>query len=324
MTDTTNVDPAAGAQGAAGSGAAGGTGTPPAQGTPAADTQTPPAGQTPPPANTEQPKADAQTPPVDVKDPATPDPKAADAAAFKIPDEYKDKPWASKVKTLDDLWKQLDNTQTLVGKKTIVPDLTKATDAEREEYFAQTRPKDVAEYVFADTAQGPVDPAIKTAMGDILMKNGVSAFQANNIIKGYQEAENALLTQQFSPDGMKSALETAFGADWEKVTGHTRRMINGLMSPDDQKALDHLPNTYLATIYRTLGNVVKAYGVKETDAHVLMDKGGPAPANIDSVRQGLRDQLSKMSMQPHTAEQKAALTAKLAETYKTDPRIQQG
>lgn len=258
---------------------------------------------------------------------AAPAPKAGEppvtppAGDFKIPEEFKDKPWATKVKTQEDLWKQLSNAQELIGKKSIVPDLSKATPEEREAYYAQTRPKSAEEYVFTDSKIVPVTPEIQTAVRDIFMKNGVSATAGNEIIKQYQALGEAQSAQMFSPDGFKTSMETAFGKDWEKVTGHTRNTLTGLMTKEDGAMLDKLPNSYLSLIYRTLGNVVKAYGITEKNAAHLAERGGIAPTDVESVRQGIRNDLSALGGKPHTAEQHQALVDKLNATYQNDPRL---
>lgn len=294
---------------------------------PAPDTAPNPA-PTPSPAPSPAPAAPTPTPTPAAPTPKTgepeptpaPTPKPADAATFTIPDEFKDKPWASKVKSQDDLWKQLANTQELIGKKTVIPDLTKATPEEKEAFYAQLRPKSGEEYTF--TPDVPIDPDMKTGVVDLLMKNGVSAVQGNEIIKGYQTIEAAKVAEMFHPDGFKKTMETAFGAEWEKVTGHTRNTIKGMMNADDQKMMDALPNPYLALIYRTLGNVVKAYGIKETDSAHLGPGGGPAPTDVAGQRQAIRDQIGSLQGRPHTEQEVMALRTKLADTYKNDPRLQ--
>ena len=235
---------------------------------------------------------------------------------FKLPEAYKDKPWASKIHSQEDLFKQIDNLQALVGKKTVVPDLEKASDKEREEYFAHTRPASAEAYEFPDTDYGPIDDDMKKGVADLMFKNGISAYQANNLIKGYQEQERALLAKQFSPDGMKQALKTAFGDDWENVTGQTRRSLSNFMSKEDNAMLDNIPNVYLGLIYRTMGNVVKAYGIKETDGAHFAQSGGHATTDIGSQRQAIRDQITALSQRPHTAAEKQELINKLNETYR--------
>lgn len=197
----------------------------------------------------------------------------------------------------------------------IVPDLTKATETEREEYFAQTRPASVDAYEFG----AEIDPNMKKGIGESLMKNGVSAFQANNIIKDYQAGEQALLAEQYSPDGMKAAMEASFGKDWEKVTGTARNVMvsNGLLSADDNKMLDNLPNPYIALVYRAIGNVVQKYGIKESAAHVDAPGAGHTPPDIATVRTALRNEIGALRYKPHTAGDKQVLIDKLNATYET-------
>ncbi len=253
------------------------------------------------------------------------------APEFKVPDEYKDKPWASKVKTEADLWKQLENTQALVGKKTVIPDLAKADEKTREEFYAQLRPKSADEYQFS--AEVAIDPNMKTGVAELLMKNGISATQGNEIIKGYQEIEQKELALQFDPEGMKKSLEAAFGKDWEAITGGTRQALKGIMSEEDNKQLEAIPNVYLGLIYRTLGNTQKAvqnmmkkYGVKETSLAHFAEGGATAPGDINQVRSGIRAQIAALGGRVHTEAQVMELRNKLAATYtaETDPRMKVG
>lgn len=279
---------------------------------PASPPATPPANPTPP----SPPPADEGAP----KPPASP-PADADTAkpAFKLPDEYKDKPWAAKIKSESDLYKQLDHLNTAVGKKVVVPDLETATDAEREDYFKLTRPeKGIEAYNFGDKA---IDPIVKETMGKTLLDNGVPAYVANKLISDYQAAEGKILAEAFNPDGMKQAMETTFGGDWEKITGHTKNMLTGLMSAEDNTLIDNLPNTYIGLVYRTLGEVVKAYGINETFAHINAPKTPPSAPNVEATRASLRGELGKLSSRPHTAEEKKAIINQINATYQNDPRI---
>ena len=239
-----------------------------------------------------------------------------------MPDEYKDKPWAAKIKSLDDLYKQVDTLDALKGKKTIAPDLATATPEEREQFYAQLRPKDASEYQFPDTGI-PMPPEYKTAVTDMFMKNGISATQANEIIKSYQEMGNAATAKMFDPAEFETTLKTAFGDDWKGVTANVRNTIKGMMTPEDQKMLDNIPNAYLATIYRTLGNVVQKFGVKETDTAHFNGPGNAQPSDINAVRADLRAQIASLPGRPHTAAELQGLRQKLAATYETDPRLQQ-
>jgi len=180
---------------------------------------------------------------------------------FNIPEAYKDKPWASKVKSEDDLWKQLENTQALIGKKTVLPDFEKATPAEIEEYYKQLRPQDKSAYAFDD--ETPAE--LKEAYSDMLYKNGISAHQGNEIIKQFREMEKAKLNEMFSPDGFTGELEKSFGKNYKEQAGQAANLMKQHLNKDDVAMLDKLPNQFLAMLYRYTDNVRKAYGVSETD-----------------------------------------------------------
>lgn len=289
--------------------------------------QQPPAGATPPATGEQQPPANGQQPPAGQTPPADgakpPEGQQPPATDFKIPDAYKDKPWASKVKSMDDVFKQLDNLDSLAGKKTIIPDLKTATPEQREAFYAQLRGKDASEYVIPDNPAFPTDPSTKTAVTEMFMKNGISPVQANEIVKSYQELGARQLAHQFDPDGMKTALTQAFGNDWEQVTRQTRNTIKGMMTADDQAILDKMPNNYLAPVYRTLGNIIKKFGVKETDsAHFAGTGNAGGGGDIVAQRAQIRTELNSLAGQPHTIDQANTLRQKLADTYKNDPRIQ--
>jgi hypothetical protein len=266
----------------------------------------------------------AATAPTEGETPATTTP-TPEPVEYKLPDEWKDKPWASKIKSEADLYKQLDNLNTAVGKKIVVPDLATATDTEREEYFKLTRPANGVEaYQFGDT----VDPALKAGMGDSLLKNGVPEYVANNIIKDYQAYESQVLAEQYNPETIKETMTAAFGDKWESITGATKNALTKIMGPEDNQLMDNLPNTYISLIYKTFGNVLKAvetvraeYGIKESAAHILAGTAPAQPTDINAIRANATAELAKLMTRPHTQAERQKWIDIRNETYKNDPRI---
>lgn len=254
-------------------------------------------------------------------------PDGQQQTSFKIPDEYKDKPWAAKVTSEAELWKQLANTQELIGKKSIVPDLKTASPEDKEAFYKQMRPADVSEYQFA----GEPVPALKEGLAKAMMENGISATQANPVIAKYQELGAAEQEKLFDPEGFKTTMKDAFGDNWEQTTGAAYNNLKAMMSPQDQAMMQALPNPYVAMIYRTLGsvdkatqNMMKRYGVKETNlAHFSEPGQNTGGGDLEGMRATLRGQLAKMTSGFHTAEQKADLVKQLSDTYNNDPRAVQ-
>lgn len=236
-------------------------------------------------------------------------PPVAQAAPYAVPEAYKDKPWAAKIKTEEDVWKQIDTLDALKGKKSIAPDFSKATPAEIEEYLSQTRPADVKAYEFGKD----VDPALNAVLGESMLKYGISAYQANGVIKAFQEAEKA----QFTPEGMAEMMKGSFGDDWKKVGGTARNLTQANLSAEDKAALDKLPNQDLALVYRLVNNLTKAYGIEEKGgAHTGGGTGAPAPVDLDAKAKEIRTQLDGLSRKPHTVEERDKLVNELDAIYK--------
>lgn len=259
--------------------------------------------------------------------PTAPDGQPPLPSSFKIPDEYKDKPWAAKVTSEAELWKQLANTQELIGKKSIVPDLKTATPEQKEEFYKQMRPADPSAYKFTGDM---ASPDTKAAVGKMFMDNGISEVQGNAIIEQYTAMGEAAQAQMYDPEQFKETMKAQFGDDWEKVTGTSYNNLKAMMSDQDQKLMEHMPNAYAGLIYRTLGNTDKAvqtmmqrYGVKETSlAHFAGSPASAGGGDINAARADLRGQMGRLAAGPHTADQMQDLRTKLAKTYENDPRIQ--
>lgn len=241
----------------------------------------------------------------------SPTPAAGEPQPYKIPDAYKDKPWAAKIKSEEDLYKQIDTLDALKGKKTVVPDFTKATPSELEQYYAQTRPENKDAYQFADGT----DDAIKTGLSETLFKNGITAHQANAVIKDYQAMEAESMKGMFSAEGMYAELEKAFGAEWKETGGATAKILKANLSAEDAAMMDKLPNPFLGLVYRMANNLIKGYGITESGAHTGASAGAQQPGDINKVRESLRTEIAALSIKPHTAEDKQQLVDKLNATY---------
>lgn len=241
---------------------------------------------------------------------------------FKLPDAYKDKPWASKIKTQDDLYKQLDETQTLIGKKVLPQmDLSKALPEDLQKFNEAYRPADVAAYGLKD--YGLADDHV---VGNILHEAGVPIHQGRAIIEKYQAAEKASLVEATSEAGFKAIMSAKFGEAYDPVVAQTVALHKKHLSPDTQKLFDGLPNNVLGGVYELTENMRKAhsdeiaalkkeYGVVETGAQGEDNKGGIPLQNVEEQRADLRKQIAELDKRPHSTADKKVLTDKLHATY---------
>lgn len=282
----------------------------PAAPAPVADTA---ASGTPAPSAPSAPAAPPSTPNADPAAPAAPPAPGTDPAApqapteYKIPEAFKDKPWASKIKSDEDLWKALDGAQTLIGKKHAPIDPTKATPQQLEEYKAAHRPADIAEYKFNDD----VPEEERQAIGKMLYDEGIPAWQANKIIENYTAMEAAQVAKLYDKDEYMAVMKESFGDEHLKTVGRVQRALDKLLSPEDKSALEHTPNVYLATIYRAVNTILEKYGVEDTGAGGGTPPGQQEPTDVAAESSAILKQIQALEANPHhSAEEKQALINK--------------
>ena len=235
---------------------------------------------------------------------------------FVIPEAYKDKPWASKVKSADDLWKQLDNTQNLVGRKQVALDFENATPQEIETYLASTRPESTDAYVFK-TSEDYVETGVEGEFAKMLHGAGISAYQGNKLIQQYQALESAQREQMFDADKFLESMEKSFGNGYEAKVNQTRELIEANLNDNQKARLENVPNQYLTLIYELASNINKAYGASETGKAGASAPGFVASQPVEEVRKDLRQQISALTTRPHDSSEKQKLVDALAATYKT-------
>lgn len=236
---------------------------------------------------------------------------------FKIPDAYKDKSWASKITSEEDLYKQLDTLDSLKGKKYLAPDPATATEQEIEAYKAATRPQDISVYQFEEGTPAPT----KEKYGSILHKHGITAFQGNEIIKDVVAIDKEIEQQMYDPDVMKAELKKSFGDEWEKESGETAKIAASyLKDPKDRELFQKIPNPLVGLFYRMANGIIKSYGATENP-----DNGGGnvrTVENVDAEISRVRNQILDLKKRPHEQAEKDKLQGELDGYYRT--KAQQG
>lgn len=251
------------------------------------------------------------TPAPDNNQPATPTP-SPEPPEFTIPDAYKDKAWASKVKTQDDLWKQLENTQALIGKKVVVPDWEKADPKEIDEYIGNLRPKDKAAYQFTDD----VPEAERGVYADMLHEIGIPAYQANKLVPKFMEYFKTQAAKEYDYDGFLAKAEEKFGAGYKEKIVKARVAVKEALPKELTEKVDSLPNEAHVAFYEAMNTILDKYGAKETGAGGEGGEGEGSAVDKTEARKAIRAEIAALEKRPHTIEEKMALNNKLAETYK--------
>lgn len=271
------------------------------------------------PAATSQPAGDAAP-----AAPSTPSAATTEPAPFQVPEAYKDKPWVSKVKTLDDAFKQIDNLDTLVGKKHRFPDHQTATPQELDEYYNSLRPAEKTAYKMPET----FDAAHAGDVGDMLHLAGLSEHQASKLLPAYEAFEKKRMEEATSADGFKDVMTKNFGEKYDALVVSAQNAFKELLTPEQRQTLDVIPNAFLAPVYAIvqkyeakLEAIKKEYGVKENgDAH--MNAGGAPPAGQNWSEQvaAKRKEIAALETRMHTADEKQRLTDDLYKLYVNKPK----
>lgn len=218
---------------------------------------------------------------------------------FAVPDAYKDRGWAEKIKTPDDLWKTLDNTQSLLGKRPAGIPTNDAPDEEWQKFYQAARPEKADDYSLGDIEGMPegVDLAPYKAQAQNLMYEvGLTKKQADTMWKQYVGAEmGAVKTASDALDKKyDETLNSLFGdkrADAEKTAQEAikqylpedmRGSIGALAGhPEAMGAVIKLANEMNAA----LQSVKKEYGAE----------GGLPGSGAQAAGESINDTVSRLA-----------------------------
>lgn len=227
----------------------------------------------------------------------TPSPESPPSQEFVRPEEYKDAAWADKVNSPEDLWKQLANSQELIGRKQVVPDFKTATPQEIENYFSQTRPEDTSAYSFS-SEEGYENNPLESQLADMLHSNGISAHQGNAMIKAFQDLEAAQIAQMFDKEAFNESLESTFGKKYEERSGEVQQFIEQNMNEDQKARFNHLPNDYKKLMFELASNIDTAYGARESGSGGNSNPGNVGAQDVTAYRADLTKQIFDLDKQP--------------------------
>lgn len=169
-------------------------------------------------------------------------------SSFAIPDAYKDRGWAEKIKTSDDLWKTLDNAQSLIGKRPAgIPSQDASDDEWGQFYKAMGRP-DEPKYDFTDPEglpEGFDTSSFKEQASQILHKAGLTPKQANAVYNEYLKLE---LEGTAKSQEAKAAEQAELDAKYDSLTkehfGDDAEKYENLLKEDFSK---HVPQSLKET-----------------------------------------------------------------------------
>lgn len=229
---------------------------------------------------------DPAPPPVDptpaAVDPA-PTPPAVDFPAI-VPEAYRDKPYMQNIKSIDSLFQQLDNAQSLIGKKTIgVPEAT-ATPEEWDSFFSKIRPENPDGYELK-TVELPEDkanlqqyfdkvrtPEYEKDLKQLFHKAGLTAKQAEILTSEYDQLilkHDTSLTEMAEAMAAKDKafdeLTTkAFGDQKDSALLRTKSAIKEFANDALADKLEQMDGDTLAAFAIVVDGLIQKYGKEDS------------------------------------------------------------
>lgn len=205
-------------------------------------------------------------------------------SSFSIPEEYSGKGWVEKIKSQDDLFKQIDNLDSLVGKRQIPGE--NAPDQEWNEFFSKIgKPESPDKYQLTDPElpDGFVVPDdFKSKAQRIMHESGLTQKQADALYQRFLKEEISSATEnqktfserQKELDAQFDEVTTKlFGDKFEEVSARSQNIIKENVPqeliPHLQALSDSDPKALAAIISLTdkmasqISEIKKKYGAED-------------------------------------------------------------
>lgn len=259
--------------------------------------------------------------------------------SFSLPDEYKEKPWAQGIDSMESLLKQFDNAQSLIGRKTIgVPGEGASEDEWNEFYNRMGRPEAPEKYEFepASVPEGLELPEeIKRtedeekAIREIFHQAGLTKEQAKAVLKKTDEAfyakykdsiEEMKAQREAHDKEFLSLAEKEFGAEKTQMIAVAETLLKKYV-PD--ALADHVRGLDNQSMLALSGALYKMY--KETKGEGSFNK------DVDHIKparspQELRDEARKIMADPAYqdpfSKQREGMAQKVKELYSEAARLE--
>lgn len=144
------------------------------------------------------------------------------SANFSVPEAYASKTWAQEISRNENpneaLWKMLDNSQSMIGKKVFAPPADDAPQEEWDKFINTLRPESPDKYAFSPIEGLPEGLDLKESQkkaSEIFHKHGLTKKQADAI---YQEYVRDVLGQQAKLTAQSAEQQAQLDKQFDEVT----------------------------------------------------------------------------------------------------------
>ena len=223
---------------------------------------------------------------------------------FTIPDEYKDKAWASQMHSVEDMWKKIDNQEKYISKGQLPHRDSSESDIEA---FTEKMKKYTSELDYSDLTGNDAE------LAKALKESGVPKFQAKEVVKLIKGRE----AKEYGEEEFANLLNEKFKGR-ESDLSKAKDMLKE-MGEEKSTALLSKRNDIVADVMDIFAEVCKKYNVGSATAMAkLSDTAalGSSPSNIldwnkSETRAAYKKELDEWYANPMaTEEQKRAIMRK--------------
>lgn len=215
------------------------------------------------PASIPDPAPAAKTPTVDFKS--------------LVPAAYKDKPYMKQVTSMDKLFSDFDNAQSLIGQRPQGAEIpgANATPDQIEAYAAKVRPASPDAYTFPETEYSKKfgrDATFQGEMKGLFHKAGLQPWQVNMLTEGYDgivfnKANEMATSKESQAADFEKLADGHFGAEKEAKLKIANDILKTHVPDAFKSSLEKLPNESLMILSGVLNNVYNKY-MKEDDLNI--------------------------------------------------------
>ena len=205
---------------------------------------------------------------------------------FTIPEAYREKSWADNIKSVDDLYKQFDNQQEMIGKK-FEPPSADASEEDLNAFYDKLRPEKAESYDLS-LPEGVDLQLSEEQVGvykNLFHKHGLTPEQAKGVYADYIQSEIAAQpTSEALDKEFDTMMADKFGDKVNDALKVSARFMGGL-SEEEKAGLRSLPNEQFISVISMLQKAGAASG--EDGMPDGGDPAGSASKSIDEVRKDL-------------------------------------
>lgn len=201
---------------------------------------------------------------------------APETPSFAVPEAYADRGWAANLQSQDDLYKQFDNLQGMMGKKSLPT--AESSDADWDAHYEQMRPANASEYEFAlpEGMEAEVNEEVQGKYKEGFHKLGLTPKQAQGIHDLHMGLEMEKAGEQQTPEQLDAEFDEKLGKMYGDKANDAIKTAHTYIATLDAESRDSfadLPNDQMIAVVKLLN-----------DTHAKFSREDGAPDGTPSTQ----------------------------------------